>query len=97
MKTKVKKNTRLNFSKPFKRRALLAYSSGKKACEILNKKSPDKKYAAKLIHKWRNELYKNPNLIVLAYENIDLEYFKEEIDLIGNDFEEDDFSFFKIL
>ena len=45
----------------------------------------------------RNELYKNPNLIVLAYENIDLEYFKEEIDLIGNDFEEDDFSFFKIL
>ena len=90
-KTDLKDNTRIHFSKPFKRRALLAYANGKKAKEILNKESSDKKYASKLIHKWRNELYKNPNLIALIYENIDLEHFYEEIDLIGDDFEVDDF------
>ncbi len=70
---------------------MLAYSSGKKASEILNKESSDKKYAAKLLHKWRNELYKNPNLIALIYQNIDLNYFVDEINLIGEDDEPDDF------
>ena len=82
---------RIFFSKSFKRKALLEFARGIKASDILNKKSKDKKYASKLIHKWRKELYLNPNILALIYENVDFSYAKQEIDLIGDDNEEDDF------
>ena len=55
------KKTRIHFSKSFKRKALLDFSQGIRASEILKKESNDKKYASKLIHKWRKELYQNIN------------------------------------
>jgi len=78
------------FSKSYKRKALLEFSKGKRASDIIENESEDKKYASKLIHKWRRELYINRNLITLAPENIEVDYCPAEIDEIGTDNEKDD-------
>ena len=91
MNKNTKEKTRIYFTKSFKRWALIEFANGKKASEILKNKSNDKKYASKLIHKWKKELYQNPNLIALLYENTDFEHFQKEINIIGEDNENDDF------
>ena len=68
------------------------YSKGKKPSDILRgfeiEGSEDKKYAAKLIHKWKNEAYENMNMLALTWDNIDEEYAQNEIDSIGDDSED---------
>ena len=85
------KNT---FSRQFKRKFLLEYSKGKKPNDIFEEfginLTSDKKYASKMLHKWKNELYKNPLMLISEYVNLDLSYVNEEITAIGNDFENDD-------
>ena len=85
------KKTRIHFSESFKRKALLDFSQGIKASEILKKESNDKKYASKLIHKWRKELYQNPNMLALIYSNIDFSDCFDELKMLGEDDEYDDF------
>ena len=88
------KKTRSFFTEKFKRKVLLEYAKGKKPAQILSEfgipLSQDKKYALKLIHKWKGELYKNINLLELNLSNLDLNYAQQEIDTIGSDDEEDD-------
>ena len=85
--------TRKEFSRKFKRKVLLEYLKGKKPDKIFSEFgvefTNDKKYASKLIHKWKEELYKNFNILALSYINIDKNYSKTEINSIGSDEEED--------
>ncbi len=69
--TQKERKQRVGYSKQFKRIALIEYSKGKSPNEIfeyLSVKlvSKDKKYASKLIHKWRNEFYKNLSLYTFS-------------------------------
>ena len=93
-----KNNQRMSFTKEFKRKALVEFSKGKKAQEvlldatndILKIDTTDKKYYAKIMHKWRKELYLNNSMLAFTSikpsdENLDI-----EINNIGTDFEEDD-------
>ena len=88
--------TKKHFSRQFKRMALLEYAKGKKPSQIFFelgvKSTDDKKYASKLINKWKQELYKNINLISLSFVNINSKYAKQEIDSIGDDGEIDTIS-----
>ncbi len=87
------KKTRKRFTNQFKRKILLEYSKGKKPAEIFLENgidfTADKKYALKLVHKWKQELYKNINWLSLEYCNIDFDYAQKEIDTIGKDSEID--------
>lgn len=87
------KKTRKHFSNKFKRKVFLEYIKGRKPVQILTdfrvNLTEDKKYAVKLIHKWKNELYKNMGQLNLNYMNIDFDYAKTEIDFIGDDSEKD--------
>jgi len=88
------KKTRKRFTRQFKRKVLLEYANGKKPAEIFSKfnieLTEDKKYPLKLIHKWKRELYENNGVLSLGYINIDLDYAKDELNNIGDDFEKDD-------
>lgn len=84
---------RIHFSKYFKRRALLAFSKLKKPNEALRAcginleefNITDKKYAAKLLHKWRKEMYANFEMLnILNYDLTD-EVLKREIESIKVD------------
>lgn len=88
------KKTRNYFTRQFKRMVLLEYSKGKKPAEILEEfgidLTEDKKYALKLINKWKKELYKNIKLLSLNYVNINPDFAGKEINTIGKDEEKDD-------
>jgi len=83
---------RVHFSKYFKRRALLEFSRVKKPNEALKacgfdideELLLDKKYAAKLLHKWRKELYQNCEM--LSFMNCEMtdEALKREIAALEN-------------
>ena len=58
----IQKKKRQTFSKQFKRVALIEFTKGKSPDEIFESlgckiNSNDKKYASKLLHKWRMEFY----------------------------------------
>ncbi len=62
---------RVAYTKQFKRIALIEYSKGKKPNEIFKSLgvelvSNDKKYASKLLHKWKVEFYKNLSLYSMS-------------------------------
>ena len=86
--------TRKHFSNQFKRRVLLEYAKNKDASKVFSDNgiefTGDKKYALKLIHKWKNEMYKNINILSSDYFNMDLNYIEKEIDILGDDNEKDD-------
>ena len=88
------KKTRKHFTASFKRKVLLEYAKGKKPAEILTvfgvNLTGDKKYALKLVNKWKNEMYKNMNILNLNFANIDFDYAEDEINSIGVDSEKDD-------
>jgi len=92
MKDKLK-NTRKHFSAQFKRLILLEYAKGRNPAEIFTDFSVDltgdKKYAVKLINRWKNEVYKNMNILSLNFHNIDFENARQEINSMGNDGETD--------
>lgn len=81
---------RVHFSKYFKRRALLEFARVKKPNEALRacgfdideELLIDKKYAAKLLHKWRKELYQNCE--ILSFMNCEMtdEALKREIEVL---------------
>ena len=86
--------TRKYFTNKIKRSVLIEYTKGKKPTEIFSDLgidfTQDKKYAPKLINKWKNELYKNINIIALNFANTDFNYLEKEINSIGDDSETDD-------
>lgn len=74
---------RLSFSKAFKRRVLLEYSKGKNSDEILNEiikysNTTDKKYASKIVHKWRKEMYLDKEILYLT-NHADIESIEYDI------------------
>ena len=83
---------RTSFSKKTKRKALLEFAKGKKPQEIvLNDgeiKTTDKKYVAKLLHKWRKEAYQNKEILNLLSHQITQDMIDEEIENLGSDDEE---------
>ena len=97
-----KNNQRLSFTKDFKRIVLIELSIGKKPEEVINKllegnlmiQSADKKYYAKLIHKWKKEVYANRKMLAFTSinptnKNIDIEIANiGDEDEIGNIAEE---------
>ncbi len=90
---KENKKTRKHFSNKIKRSVLLEYVKGKKPNEIFAELginfTRDKKYASKLVNKWKKELYKNINILSLDFVNIDENYSEKEINTIGRDDEID--------
>lgn len=84
---------RVHFSKYFKRRVLLEYARVKNAneafrvCgfEIDEESLGDKKYAAKLLYKWRKELYQNYHL--LSFMNCEMtdEVLRREIESLKSE------------
>lgn len=89
---------RVRFSKKIKRNILLEIVKGtsaqdaflKHAFESLEEITKDKKYASKLLYKWKQEMYENKEILNLLNHNIDFDVINAEINNIGDD-EEDDF------
>ena len=89
---------RIRFSKKVKREILLEIAKGTSAQEAflkyafasLDEITKDKKYASKLLFKWKQELYENKEMLNLLNHNIDFETINAEIKDIGND-KEDNF------
>ena len=88
---------RVRFSKKIKRDILLEVAKGTKVKDAFLKYAfislegitKDKKYAAKLLYKWKQELYENKEVLNLLNHNVDEKMIEEEINSIGNDEEED--------
>ena len=88
---------RVSFSKRIKRKILLEVSKGRKPQEVFleyafdsfDEITSDKKYVAKLLYKWRKELYENKEILNFLNYKIDEKNLKEEIDNLGSDDEED--------
>ena len=77
---------RIYFSKQFKRAALIEYSTGKSPDEVLKSLgykyiTDDKKYASKLIFKWRKEFYDNLKLYPLLNKDFNENLLKFEMNL----------------
>lgn len=88
MKEDVKINDkRITFSKKVKRKVLLELVKGSNPTQALLKHTSlsldeitsDKKYAAKLIHKWKQEYYKNREILFILNHELDEEMIDEEI------------------
>jgi len=88
---------RISFSKQIKRKVLLEVAKGKKPQEALFKYLPfslnditnDKKYASKLIYKWKKEMYINREVLFLLNHDVSDNAISEEIFSIGEDIEEE--------
>ena len=88
---------RVSFSKRIKRKILLEVSKGRKPQEVFleyafdsfDEITKDKKYVAKLLYKWRQELYENKEILNFLNYKIDEKSLKEEISNIGSDDEQD--------
>ena len=89
---------RVSFSKKIKRKILLEIARGTNASEALlkhafsslNEISQDKKYAAKLLHKWRKEMYDHKEILNILHHEVDIEMINEQIQDIGD---KDDYEF----
>ncbi|MBR5303292.1 MAG: hypothetical protein IKU37_00515 [Candidatus Gastranaerophilales bacterium] len=88
---------RIRFSKKIKRSILLEIAKGenpknaflKYVFNSLEEITKDKKYSHKLLYKWKQELYKNKEILSLLNHNIDFDTIEEEINSIGDDKEND--------
>lgn len=88
---------RVRFSKKVKRDILLEVAKGASAQEAflkyafisLDEITKDKKYASKLLFKWKQELYENKEILNLLNHGVSCEAIEAEIQNIGNDEEED--------
>ena len=90
----VKHNSeRITFSKRLKRLVLLEVIKGAKPKDALLKYAPialeeitkDKKYASKLIYKWKQEAYLNREMMFLLNHDIDNKMIDEEIEALSSD------------
>lgn len=93
---------RITFSKKMKRKILLALASGQNpdeaflscAFDLLNSTSKDKKYTAKLLYKWKKELYSSPQMLNFLNHEISKDMIEDEIENIGTDIQMDEFEDF---
>jgi len=91
-------NQRTSFTKEFKRKILIEFSKGRSARDIFEEatlnilkiNTNDKKYCAKLIHKWKKELYINNKILAFTSIKPTDENLDYEINNIVFDFEKDD-------
>ena len=82
------KQKRIRYSKEFKRWALRVASSGKSNNDILRASGfdieplikKDKKYASKLLHKWRKEIFENSSKMHISSMKLTDEVIKDEIE-----------------
>lgn len=89
---------RANFSRRIKRKILLEIADGKNpkeifatcAPEILKNNTNDKKYVAKLIHKWKKEMYKNMEILFISNYDVTPEMLDYEIKALDDDDSEKD-------
>lgn len=88
---------RILFSKTAKRLALFELARGTSVEEIFQilferkeLKSDDKNYVSKLFSKWRNEMYKNKEVLNFLNQNLDDEALMYEIANLETDFEQDE-------
>lgn len=78
---------RAKFSKRIKRKILLEIADGKNPKEIFETYIPemlknnitDKKYVAKMIHKWKKEMYKNIEILHILNYDVTSEMLDYEI------------------
>lgn len=86
-------NERKTFSKKFKREILLEFIKGEniknKLLEAAQEKTKDKKYASKLLHKWKKEFHLNPEAMLLLNHEIDIKMVENEVNSLGLDNEEE--------
>ena len=90
-------NQRASFTRRIKRKILLEIADGKKpievilkyASEVVENNTTDKKYALKLIHKWKKEMYENKEILNILNHKIDNEIIEDEINAINIDENED--------
>ena len=85
---------RVHLSKSLKRKILLEAARGEKLKDIFlrydfNPDAKDKKYLAKLLHKWRKELYKEKEILQINAHKIDKDVLEQEVCYMGTDTEED--------
>ena len=88
---------RVSFSKRIKRKILLEVAKGRKPQEVFleyafksfDEITTDKKYVAKLLYKWRKEIYENKEMLNFLNYEIDLKSLDDEIDNFGEDESED--------
>ena len=86
-------SSRASFSKRIKRKILLEVAKGKNPNEVLleyaflslEDVTKDKKYAAKLLHKWRRELYENREILNILNHDVTCEMLDYEIETMGCD------------
>ena len=86
----MKEKKRLYFSHDFKRDALVLYAGGLSAKDVFLKlginisslEKNDKKYASKLINKWKNEVYSNKEILYLLSCNLENKRLISEIEAI---------------
>lgn len=91
-------NERKTFSKKFKREILLEVIKGKSAknalfdsfSQLTQENTKDKKYAPKLLYKWKKEFYSNIESLFLLNHEIDEKMIKSEIASLGNEEEEEE-------
>ena len=85
-------NQRVSFSKKIKRKMLLEFAKGKNPKDFLlefvfdslTNITKDKKYCAKLLHKWKKELYQNKNILSVLSHKIDKQMIEYEIENIDS-------------
>ena len=88
---------RIRFSKKIKRDILLEIARGTSAQDAfleyaslaVDEITKDKKYASKLLYKWKQELYEDKEILNLLSHNVDTAMINNEINNIGNDDEEE--------
>lgn len=86
-------NLRAKFSKRIKREILLEIADGKNPKEIFETYIPemlknnitDKKYVAKMIHKWKKEMYKNMGILHILNYDVTPEMLDYEIKAMEDD------------
>lgn len=86
-------NERKTFSKKIKRELLLEVIKGKNVknalLEMVQGETKDKKYASKLLHKWKKEFHLNLETLFLLNHEVDKKMIKSEINSLGLDNEEE--------
>ena len=84
---------RIYYSKDLKRRALIQYANGEKLDTFLRSNNididslikRDKKYISKLLYKWRNELYKNNEILFLTNDELSTCTLEQELLSLSDD------------
>ena len=90
-------NERVSFSKRIKRKILLEVAKGEKPKDVflkyafssLDEITTDEKYVAKLLYKWRKELYENKEMLNFLNYDINENILGDEIFNIGEDNDDD--------